>query len=154
MSPDFLDGLFYLVGFCNPYGLYTHTMYSVLLQAAIVGGAAFLATDSRSMGTLFVTAVLLHSAADFITGQKLLLPGGDMHGLYFYDHPLWDFAVEAPVVLLGWLAARRAALSNSWTTSVWMVVSLLAVQVVFDTTMHSNTTRKPTACFRTLNPVP
>jgi hypothetical protein len=148
VSPDALDGLFSFVGFCSPYGLYTHTLYSVLLQAAVLGGAAFLITDSRAQGALFASAVLLHLGADLFTGQKILFPGGEMHGLYFYDHPVWDFALEVPLVILGWLAARRSAVSPSWMTSAGMLVSILAVQVLFDSTMHSGRTQKPTACFR------
>ena len=147
VCPDTLDGLFFFVGFCSPYGLYTHTLYSVLLQAAVLGGAAYLITDSRAQGALYASAVLLHLGADLFTGQKILFPGGEMHGLYFYNHPLWDFALEAPLVVLGWFVARRSAVSSSWITSGGMLLSILAVQVVFDITMHSRNTRKPTACF-------
>ena len=147
VAPDALDGLFFFIGFCSPYGLYTHTVYSVLLQAAVLGGAAYLITDSRAQGALYASVVLLHLAADLFTGQKILFPGGEMHGLYFYDHPAWDFALEVPLVVLGWLAARRSAVSPSWMTSTGVLVSMLAVQAVFDGTMHSRDTRKPTACF-------
>ncbi len=149
LLPDALDGLFFVIGFCSPYGLYTHTIYSVVLQAAVVGGGVYLIAGSRRLGALFATAVLLHLAADMFTGQKILFPGGEMHGLYFYYHPLWDFALEVPLVVLGWLAARRSAATPAWTTSVGVLVSILVVQLVFDTTTHSRNTRKPTACFHT-----
>lgn len=152
VSPDFLDALFFLVGFCSPYGLYTHTLYSVLLQAAVLGGAAFLLTGSRSMGGLYASAVLLHLAADLLTGQKILLPGGEMHGLYLYNHPIRDFVLESPLVLLGWLAARRSTFASTWMTSAGLLVPILLAQVVFDVTMHSRNTRKPTACFRASTP--
>ena len=151
LFPDVLDGVFFLVDFCSPYGLYTHTIYSVLLQSAVLGGAAFLYFDSRDVGLLFASVVLLHLAADYFTGQKLFVPGGEFVGLRLYDRPLWDFALEVPVVLLGWMAARRSSIRRSWTTSVWLLVLILGVQSFFDAT-HDNRLRKPTACFRSTTP--
>jgi hypothetical protein len=152
LFPDVLDGVFFLTGFCSPYGLYSHNIYSVLLQAAVLGGAAFLIFDSRQVGVLFASAVLLHLAADLLTGQKLLVPGGEMIGLYLYDRPVWDFVLEVPLLFLGWLAARRSFRVRTWLTSTWLLALFLAVQALFDTTMHSPRTRKPTACFRSMTP--
>ena len=152
LSPDVLDGVFVLIGSCNPYGLYTHTIFSVLLQSAVVGGAAFLAFDSRRLGVLFAAAVLLHLPADFLTGQKLMYPGGELVGLNIYERPWWDFALEVPLVVLGWLATRRSLQLRSWMTSAWMLALVLSVQAVFDAASHSPHTRKPTACFRSMTP--
>jgi hypothetical protein len=151
LCPDVLDGVFFLVDFCSPYGLYSHTIFSVLLQSAVVGGAAFLVTDSRPMGVLFASAVLLHLPADFFTGRKLFFPGGEMVGLNLYNRPWWDLALEVPLVLLGWWAARRSSSIRSWTTSAWLLVFVLGVQVMYDAT-HSSRLRKPTACFRSTTP--
>jgi hypothetical protein len=141
LFPDVLDGVFFLFNVCSPYGLYSHTIYSVLLQSALVGGTAFLVFDSRSMGAIFAAAVLLHLPADFFTGRKLLFPGGEMVGLNFYDRPVWDFFLEAPLVVLGWTVARRS----------FSVQGVVGVQAV-DNATHSRRLRKPTACFRSLTP--
>ena len=151
LFPDLLDGVFFLVGFCSPYGLYSHTLYSVLLQSAVVGGAAFLVSGSRTMGLLFAVVVLLHLPADYFTGNKLMYPGGEMVGLNLYDRPAWDFVLEAPLVVLGWIAARRATTVRSWMTSPWLLALVLGVQLLNDAT-HSNRLRKPTACFRSMTP--
>jgi len=138
------------VDFCSPYGLYSHTIFSVLLQAAILGGAAFLFFDSLAMGVLFASAVVLHLAADFFTGLKLMVPGGEFVGLNLYDRPWWDLALEVPLVVLGWLAARRVS-ERSWMTSRWLLALVLGLQVFFDAT-HTGRLRKPTACFRSTTP--
>lgn len=151
LFPDVLDGVFFLLDLCSPYGLYTHTIFSVLLQSAVLGGAAFLVFDSRRVGVLVAAAMLLHLPADFFTGQKLFVPGGEMMGLNLYDRPAWDFALEAPLVVLGWVAVRRSSRMHGWMTSAWVLVLVLGVQVVFDAT-HSRRLRKPTACFRSMTP--
>ena len=146
-----LDGVFFLVGFCSPYGLYSHTLFSVVLQAAVLGGMAFMVFDSRAMGVLIASAVLLHLPPDYFTGQKLLIPGGEMVGLHLYDRPAWDFALEVPLVLLGWAAARRSSGERTWLTSSWLLAAVLGFQLLFDAT-NSNRVRKPTACFRSMTP--
>lgn len=151
LFPDVLDAIFYLVDFCSPYGLYSHTIFSVLLQSAVLGGTAFLVSGSRAMGVLFASAVLLHLPADFITGQKLMYPGGEMVGLALYDRPRWDFALEMLLVVLGWMAARRYSRVRTWMTSAWLLAFVLGVQVLYDAT-HSRSLRKPTACFRSMTP--
>ena len=151
LLPDLLDGVLFLVNVCSPYGLYTHTIFSVLLQSAAVGGAAFLVFDSRGMGAIFAAAVLLHLPADFFTGRKLFFPGGEMVGLNLYARPMWDFSLEVPLVVLGWVAARRSFRVQGWMTSAWLLALVLGVQIVDDATL-ARRLRKPTACFRSLTP--
>ncbi|CAN5333003.1 hypothetical protein BH09GEM1_BH09GEM1_43210 [soil metagenome] len=147
LAPDVLDLSFALIGFCSPYGLYTHTLYSVALQAAVVGSAVFLISGSRTMGLLFASAVLLHLPADFITGRKLFLPGGELIGLRVYDNPALDFLVEVPLVVAGWLVVRRTTRPAMRASSGWVLAGLLATQFVFDVTADPRL-RKPNACFR------
>ncbi len=147
VSPDVLDVSFALVGICSPYGLYTHTLYSVLLQAVIIGGVAFLVSGSSAVAAVFASAVLLHLPGDFITGRKLFLPGGEMIGLRVYDQPALDFLLEVPIVIVGWLVMRRSRRSAAWATSGWVLAALLAAQFVFDATADPRL-RKPNACFR------
>lgn len=149
--PDVLDGVFFLVNFCSPYGLYSHTVFSVLLQSAVVGGAAFLLFDSRTMGVLCTAAVLLHLPADYLTGHKILVPGGEMVGLNFYNHPVWDFVIEVPLVVLGWFLSRRSSGQRTPIMSAWVLAAVLGVQLLYDVT-HSQRLRKPTACFRSTTP--
>jgi hypothetical protein len=148
LAPDIADELYFLLGICSPYGLYSHTLHAVVLEAAIIGGMAFLATGSRVTALTFAFVVLLHVPADYFTGSKLLTPGGEMVGLSWYDRPLYDYLLELPIVLLGWWLLRRSGRAPRWTTSVWVLVLVLIVQTAFDVRFAgANRGVKSSACF-------
>lgn len=149
LAPDIADTVFAVLGICSPNGLYSHTLYAVALEAAIIGGTAFLATGSRVTALIFAVVVLLHVPADYFTGRKLLLPGGEMAGLLWYERPLYDYLLEVPIVLLGWWLLRRSGRAPRWATSATVLVLALIVQTAFDL-VSDRTSRgiKPNACFR------
>lgn len=131
MTPDVVDAAYYLVSFCSPYGLYSHTIYAVAIESAVVGGAALLITGSRAVALGFALVVLAHFPADFFTGHKLLLPGGELHGLDLYRRPLVDITLEVGTILAGWWMLRRSGTAPRWAGSVWVVVVLVCLQVAF-----------------------
>ena len=131
-APDVVDGLLALAGECNPVGLYSHTIPAVALEAAVVGGLALLLTNSRAAAALFATVVVLHPVGDFFTGSKLLLPGGDVHGLNLYDRALIDFILEASLAVGGWWLIRRAAIAPRWAISKWTLAAFLVAQGLLD----------------------
>jgi hypothetical protein len=154
LAPDVMDGLYFALGICSPYGLYSHTLHAVVLEAAVIGGAVFLATGSRITALTFAVVVLLHVPADLFTGRKLLLPGGEMVGLFWYDRPIYDFLLEVPTVLLGWWVLRRSGSPPRWATSGWVLAMALAVQAAFDiASTRSSGGIKPNACFSSARPV-
>ena len=134
LAPDITDALYSVAGICSPYGLFSHTVHAVAIEAAVVGGAALLVTGSRRVAFLFVAVVLLHVPADFVTGRKLLTPGGEMFGLRLYDVPLYDWLVELPIVLGGWWLLRRSGRAPRWATSAWALGLTLLLQTAFDVT--------------------
>ena len=145
--PDLVDALYWLVNVCNPYGLYSHTTYAVLLEASIIGGIALLATGSRGVALLFVGVVLLHSPADYFTGRKLYVPGGEMFGLRFYERPLLDWLLEVPLLTAGWWVLRRNGGGPRWAASVWTLVLLLILQTTLDVfVIGRGGSLKPNAC--------
>ena len=149
VTPDLVDATYVVLGICSPYGLYSHTIPAVILESAVVGGLAYLATGSRSITTSFVVVVLLHIAADYFTGRKLLLPGGEMVGLQWYDAPLRDFLLEGCFVIVGWWMLRRTVRPPRWAGPLWPLLLLtLGTQAVLDLTLvGSRHSLKPTACF-------
>jgi hypothetical protein len=154
-APDILDGLYFAFGICSPYGLYSHTVHAVVLEAAVIGGAVFLWTGSRVTALTFAVIVLLHVPADWFTGRKLLLPGGEMAGLYWYDRPLYDFLLEVPTVLLGWWFLRRSGVAPRWSTSKWVLALALAVQAAFNiAAARSPGGIKPNGCFSDADATP
>lgn len=150
LLPDGVDVLYSITGICSPYGLYSHTIHAVVLQAAVVGGLVFLASGSRPMTAVFVAVVLLHIPADYLTGHKLLMPGGEMVGLNLYEVPLYDFLLEAPALVAGWWLLRRRQRGPQWTSHLWTLVALLLVQGTFDALKLGEGGRlKPSRCFST-----
>lgn len=145
VSPDLVDVGFALAGVCNPYGLYSHTVHSAALQAAVLGGAALLVTGSRITAAASALMVLLHLPPDLITGHKIFWPGGPMVGLYLYQRPLLDFLLEAPILILGWWLLRRSRSAPRWATSALVLVVLLAGQGALDL-LAGNGGAKPSAC--------
>jgi ABC-type sugar transport system permease subunit len=154
LAPDVVDALYWAIGFCSPYGLYSHTTYAVALEAAIVGGVAFLATGSRGLTLMFVMVVLLHSAADYFTAWKLFVPGGELVGFKLYERPMVDWVLEVPLVIAGWWLLRRGGKSPHWATSVWAMVALVVVQTSLDAyAMGHREGLKPNACPVVTSPV-
>lgn len=143
IAPDLLDVGYALAGICSPYGLYSHTIPAAVLTAAVLGGVAFLATGSRTVGLVSAAVVLAHLPLDLVTGYKIYWPGGPLMGLHLYERPLADFLVEAPIVLAGWWALRRTGRGPRWTSLAAVALGLVLVQGVFDV-LHRGL--KPTAC--------
>jgi hypothetical protein len=147
LTPDIVDTLYWAVGFCSPYGLYSHTAHAVVLEAAIVGGIAFLVTGSRSTALIFASVVLVHPLADFFTGRKLVMPGGEMLGLRWYDFPLRDWLLEVPIAVVGWWLLRRSGRGPQWATSVLALAAVVLLQTAFDVIARPGSSGlKPNAC--------
>ena len=147
LAPDITDVLYFVAGICSPYGLYSHTVHAVVLEAALIGGAVLLSTGSRRSAVLFVVVVLLHIPADFITGQKLIVPGGEMFGLRLYDHPLYDWLLEVPIVVAGWYVLRRGGRGPRWALSAWALMLTIILQTTFDVvSVIRGQGIKPNAC--------
>jgi hypothetical protein len=144
VAPDLVDVGFALAGVCNPYGLYSHTVPAAALIAAAIGGAAFLTTDSRATGVASALMVLLHLPPDLVTGHKIFWPGGPMLGLDVYSRPLLDFAIEAPILILGWWLLRRSRSGPWWATSPLVLLVLLGGQAFLDLAVREGA--KPSAC--------
>lgn len=154
LAPDIVDGVYFVLGICSPYGLYSHTLQAVVLEAAVVAGMVFLATGSRGAAATFAVIVLLHIPADFLTGRKLLLPGGELAGLLWYERPLYDFLLEVPTALLGWWVLRRSGKGPSWATTYWALGMALIAQTAFDVASARSAGHiKPSACFSTVGSV-
>ena len=143
IAPDLLDVGYALIGVCSPYGLYSHTVPAAALTAAVLGGAAFLATGSRATGLVIAGVVLAHLPLDLVTGHKIYWPGGPLLGLSWYDRPVLDFLVEVPIVAGGWWLLRKSRRGPRWAAMGAAIVALVAGQGAFDL-LHRKL--KPSAC--------
>jgi hypothetical protein len=142
IAPDLLDAAYAAVGFCNPYGLYSHTVPVAALLGAVLGTIAYLGTGSRTTAMATGLVVLAHLPPDLITGHKVYWPGGPLLGLELYRHRALDFLVELPVALGGWWLLRRSGGAPRWAVVGAAAGALVAVQATFDIAKIM----KPTAC--------
>lgn len=146
MAPDIVDALFVVARQCNPHGLYSHTVPAAALLAVVVGALAYYFTDQRATGVLSALLVLAHLPADFLTGQKLFWPGGELMGLRLYERPVADFFVEAALVFLGWWLLRSRPWAPRWATGRAALVGLLVIQVSVEVVGSVKSGVKPSAC--------
>ena len=144
VAPDVVDVTLAVVGVCNPYGLYSHTVPAAALLAAVIGGAALLVTGSRATALASALMVMLHLPPDLITGHKIFWPGGPMIGLYVYQRPLLDFVIEVPILVAGWWLLRRSRSAPAWATSAVVLLVLIAGQAALD--LAAGHGMKPSAC--------
>lgn len=140
-APDILDLLYAMLGICSPSGLYSHTIPAAALTAAVLGGAAMLLED-RATSLIVVALVFLHLPFDWPTGQKLFWPGGEIHGLGWYDWPLRDFIIEAATIVAGFMLLVRAEPRRRKLLLI-AGATLIASQAVFDSVSGF---RKPSGC--------
>jgi len=142
IAPDILDIVYAAAGVCNPSGLYSHTVPAALLLGAAIGGMAVLA-GHRETGAASLALVMLHLPLDYVTGRKLLWPGGELHGLMLYDRPVANFALEMTLLAAGWILLRGLTGLPWWARNRWMIGLLVLVQGV---SAAREDGIKPTAC--------
>ena len=152
VTPDVVDAVYFVVGFCSPFGLYSHTVPAALLQTAVVAGIAYLATESAATTATFAAIVLLHVPADFPTGHKLFMPGGEIFGLDFYRRPPLDLLLEVPVIFVGWWLLRRTGRGPSWARTRWAVGLVMLAQTFLDVYGFGLGARKPSGCATPVSP--
>lgn len=108
-APDWIE---WLVEAARPLhgisAMISHSIPSVLVGSTVVALLALLFRADRADAIALWLLYVSHWLADFVTGLKPTWPGGPMLGLHFYDHPFWDFLIEAVVVALAWIAYRRS----------------------------------------------
>jgi hypothetical protein len=97
---------------------------------------------------LAVLLVLAHLPADFVTGWKLFWPGGELMGLYLYGKPALDFVLESLLAVGGWWLLRTTGRAPRWSTGLWSLVVVLALQAMLDVAGSRSGGVKPTACGR------
>lgn len=139
--PDWTDATLCLAGVTSSTpGMFSHSLPAIGVLT-IVGTLIYLATTRDFVGSAFIGALVVsHAAADYITGLKPTWPGGPMIGLDLYRHPVLDFAVEAVVILIGWLVYRASfpAEKRSSRNVLSVLGALLALQLLADIVFSLN----------------
>jgi hypothetical protein len=148
VAPDLLDGVYALGKYCNPEGVFSHSLPAVGALAVLFGVAAWLYTRNATTGLIVAFLVVMHLPPDFITGRKVLWPNGPVIGLYVYRWGWLDFVVELPVIVGGWWMLRRSRFTPRWVVSGLALATLLAIQLSFDAESTVNGPRPPRTCAR------
>lgn len=133
--PDWADAGLCLANVRTPVpGIYSHSLPAIGVLALVAAIAyCFMVRDVAGM--LLVAAVVAsHAVGDFFTGMKPTWNGGPMIGLQLYQHPMIDFAIEATVLVAGWLLYRRSLPADRRSSAPALTVLgvLLAIQAGAD----------------------
>lgn len=114
--------------------LWSHAYPWVVITASAV--ALTIGMRRRSVAAVLVVLLLYlsHPMGDFVTGYKVLWAGGDRVGLILFERPLADFAFQATIVTIGWLAYRWTLPSHRrrGVAGVLPLLLLLSLQAVAD----------------------
>ena len=133
--PDWADAGLCLANVRTPVpGLYSHSLPAIGVLA-LIGAIAYCFAVRDVAGMLLVAAVVAsHAVGDFFTGLKPTWSGGPMIGLELYHHPAADFAIEAVVLVAGWLLYRRSLPEDrrSSLPAFTVLGALLAIQAGAD----------------------
>jgi hypothetical protein len=133
--PDIADLTYSTLAICSVKGTYSHAYPALAVLAALAAVVAYAITKRPGVAVWAAVAVLLHSPADWITGEKYVWAGGPIIGANLYRWPWADFLVEAPLVVLGWLALRKSGAGPGYAVRRWAVVGLIALQAGMDVTI-------------------
>jgi hypothetical protein len=128
LFPDAVDAVLALAKVCSPYGLYSHSLPSLALQAVLVAAACWGVTRNVRLAVVGAALIGLHLALDFVTGTKVWWPYATPVGLDLYKHPLVDFALETAMVVPAWRYARRVFSGDWYFVSKSLIVSMVALQ--------------------------
>lgn len=148
VAPDLVDAVLALGKYCNPDGVFSHSLPAVTALAVLFGAGAYLHTRNVRTALIVAGVVMLHLVADFITGTKRLWIGGPVVGLYIYRWSWLDFLVEVPVIVGGWWMLRRARFNPKIAVSGLALAAMLAVQASMDTEGQVEGPRTPRVCTR------
>ena len=144
--PDIIDFTTAALHICGTNGLYSHSLPSIAIQVVVLGAAASLWRRSPAAGTLVAAMIVLHLAADYLTGLKVLWAGGPVVGLNLYSHPVADFILEAVVTFGGWRMLRTSPARDRWSSAPVVLAMLLAAQATLDIASYAVGPIKPNGC--------
>ena len=144
--PDIIDFVTAALHVCGPNGLYSHSLPSIAIQAAVLGAGAAIWRRSPAAGMVVVSMIILHLAADYVTGLKVLWAGGPVVGFNLYSHPVADFVLEAIVTVGGWRMLRASPARDRWSSAPVLLALLLAAQAALDIASYAVGPVKPNGC--------
>jgi membrane-bound metal-dependent hydrolase YbcI (DUF457 family) len=131
--PDWVDAALCLSGRYHDVQMFSHSVPAALVLALLAAATQFRRADARTAAVI-AAVVLSHILLDYLTGIKPTWPGGPVIGLQIYRYPVLDFAIEAAVIITGWMFYRKTlpATTGRWNGSHLMLAVLLSMQLAVD----------------------
>jgi len=130
--PDWTDAAVCSAGVSSPPSeMLSHSIPAVAILAALMA-AVYYATQRDTVSSMIVaTIVVSHMLADFLTGLKPTWPGGPRIGLQLYQRPVIDFALEAVIIVIGWMIYRRSLPDDRRSSgpAILILASVLLLQL-------------------------
>ena len=133
-GPDWVELICIAIGL-TPTALFSHSIPSVLIGAALLGVMSGLYLRSRQDGLLIAAVYLTHPLVDYLTGYKPLGFGGRFLGARLYDYPLVDWGLESAFLVLGWLIYGRSLPPDNRRQRVLaysLILILVLLQGIYD----------------------
>jgi len=128
LAPDIVDVALALANVCSPYGLYSHSIPALALEAPIAAAICWAVTRDRRVAIAAALLIALHLPLDLVTSTKVVWPGARPFGAGFYQYPLVDVAIELPLVLSAWWYARKRISDSGIWVGKTAIVALVALQ--------------------------
>jgi hypothetical protein len=117
-----------LAGVAGPLKTWTESAAGAAVAATLIGAGYWALRQRDAKGALLMTAIAaLHLPADLAANELLLWPEGPRMGAALYKHPVVDFAVEAALVVGGWLLYRRSFPEGGRRWPAWAALAMLLV---------------------------
>jgi hypothetical protein len=138
-GPDWID-LIFAAGRISSgnVSMWSHSIPSALIVALVLASVTLARRRSAATAAILAAAYLSHLPADYITGRKPLFASTSTFGLSLYDRPLWDFAAEAIVIVVGWWLWRRSFPPDRRNRpAAWLLVAgLITIQAAADLALY------------------
>jgi hypothetical protein len=111
----------------------SHSIPSALVLAGVSALAAVARPASRKAGIAVLAAALCvsHLPADYLTGCKPTWFRGPYLGLNLYQRPLYDLALELPLLIAGLRLARPVLAGERLFPKRWVFSVCLTAQIAF-----------------------
>ncbi len=130
--PDWTDAAVCASGTGSPPSeMLSHSIPAVAVLGAVLALLYYAVARDLAASALVAAVVASHAVADYATGLKPTWPGGPQIGIQLYQHPALDFALEAMVIVIGWMIYRRSLPEERRRTSpvMLLLVCLLLLQL-------------------------
>lgn len=126
IAPDIVRSMLVLSGVAEQAYRWSHSLPAVLVLGTAIAVAYRLSGGHLPGAAALFVLVLSHLPADLVT--NIATPGLELwvRGPRLYLRPWWDLALEASILVLGWLLYQRSLPPASrFAAATWLIPGVL-----------------------------